>query len=193
MADQDRNITTDEELIDEDKATTTDATADATENAESAVNEVTQESEGAADSAETEDDAENSDPKHAAPKASKKSRGGLFGKKKNVEPVEESEAAREAAKLLAEGLNEDNLNPNMKRIVKKQAEETRRVEKSIENTKSNPAWLVPLFCFFLLLGLAWVVVYYLSGSYPIPNIGAWNLAIGFAIMFLGFIMSMWWR
>ena len=38
-------------------------------------------------------------------------------------------------------------------------------------------------------------VYYLSpsGSWPIPNIGAWNLGIGFALIMIGFLMTMGWR
>jgi hypothetical protein len=46
----------------------------------------------------------------------------------------------------------------------------------------------------LILGLAWVVVYYLSQSkYPIPDIGNWNLAAGFGVLLSGFIMLTRWR
>mgnify|MGYP000659428764 CR=1 FL=1 len=46
----------------------------------------------------------------------------------------------------------------------------------------------------MIIGLIWAVVYYLSpnGTWPIPGIGAWNLAIAFAIIMVGFIMTMWW-
>ena len=50
-----------------------------------------------------------------------------------------------------------------------------------------------LFCALMIIGLIWAVTYYLSGSYPIPNIGAWNLAIAVAIIMVGFLMTMWWR
>ena len=69
----------------------------------------------------------------------------------------------------------------------------RRVEETIKGTKSNPRWFVPLFCALMIIGLIWAVVYYLTSDYPIPNIGAWNLAIAFAIIMIGFIMTMWWR
>ena len=89
----------------------------------------------------------------------------------------------------------DSLSPQMQRMMSRQAENTRRVEETIKGTKSNPRWFVPLFCALMIIGLIWAVVYYLSpnGTWPIPGIGAWNLAIAFAIIMVGFIMTMWWR
>ena len=46
----------------------------------------------------------------------------------------------------------------------------------------------------LLLGLVWVLVFYISGTlYPIPGIKEWNLIIGFGIAFVGFLMTTRWR
>ena len=89
--------------------------------------------------------------------------------------------------------DKDSLSPQMQRMMNRQAESTRRVEETIKGTKSNPRWFVPLFCALMIIGLVWAVVYYLTSDYPIPNIGAWNLAIAFAIIMVGFIMTMWWR
>ena len=89
--------------------------------------------------------------------------------------------------------DKDSLSPQMQRMMNRQAENTRRVEETIKGTKSNPRWFVPLFCALMIVGLVWAVVYYLTSDYPIPNIGAWNLAIAFAIIMVGFIMTMWWR
>lgn len=86
-----------------------------------------------------------------------------------------------------------SLTPQMQRMMQRQAENTRRVEESIKGTKSNPRWFVPLFCAFMIIGLIWAVVYYLSGDYPIPGIGAWNLGIALGIVLIGFLMTMWWR
>lgn len=86
-----------------------------------------------------------------------------------------------------------SLNPQMQRMMARQAENTKRVEESIKGTKANPGWFVPLFCALMIIGLVWAVVYYLTRDYPIPNIGAWNLAIAFAILMVGFLMTMWWR
>lgn len=86
-----------------------------------------------------------------------------------------------------------SLTPQMQRMMQRQAENTRRVEESIKGTKSNPRWFVPLFCAFMIIGLIWAVVYYLTGNYPIPGIDAWNLAIALGIILIGFLMTMWWR
>ncbi|HAM13099.1 MULTISPECIES: cell division protein CrgA [Microbacterium] len=58
----------------------------------------------------------------------------------------------------------------------------------------NPVWFKPIMLGLMLLGLAWVLVFYLSGTqFPIPGIGAWNLVIGFGIAFVGFLMTTRWR
>jgi hypothetical protein len=46
----------------------------------------------------------------------------------------------------------------------------------------------------MLVGLFWVVTFYVTGTdYPIPNIGYWNLGIGFGLMITGFMMTTRWR
>jgi len=64
-----------------------------------------------------------------------------------------------------------------------------------KTTMANPPWFVPLMLGLMLVGLLWVVTFYVSpnGSYPIPNIGYWNLGIGFALMISGFMMTTRWR
>lgn len=58
----------------------------------------------------------------------------------------------------------------------------------------NPVWFKPIMIGLMLVGLVWVLVFYLSGSqFPIPGIQAWNLAIGFGIAFVGFLMTTRWR
>ncbi len=61
----------------------------------------------------------------------------------------------------------------------------------------NPVWFKPIMLGLMILGLLWVIVFYLSGgnnvALPIPGIGAWNLVIGFAIAFVGFLMTTRWR
>ena len=46
---------------------------------------------------------------------------------------------------------------------------------------------------FMLIGLVWIVVYYISGLFPIAGLGSWNILIGFAIAFVGFLMTLRWR
>jgi len=58
----------------------------------------------------------------------------------------------------------------------------------------NPVWFKPIMLGLMILGLVWVIVFYLSGSqWPIPDIGGWNLVIGFGIAFVGFLMTTRWR
>jgi hypothetical protein len=58
----------------------------------------------------------------------------------------------------------------------------------------NPVWFKPLMFGFMLLGLVWIIVFYVSSSlYPIPGLGSWNILIGFGIAFVGFLMTTRWR
>jgi hypothetical protein len=58
----------------------------------------------------------------------------------------------------------------------------------------NPVWFKPVMFGFMLLGLAWIIVFYVSQSvYPVPSLGSWNILVGFGIMFVGFLMTTRWR
>ncbi|MCG2797769.1 MAG: cell division protein CrgA [Cellulomonas sp.] len=58
----------------------------------------------------------------------------------------------------------------------------------------NPVWFVPVMVGLMLAGLAWIVLTYLfQAEYPIPGIGQYNLAIGFALLLVGFGMTTRWR
>ena len=86
---------------------------------------------------------------------------------------------------------------NVKRLANREKDNNRRVQDTIKNAKTNPKWFVPLFVSLLIIGLAWVIIFYATSQsgpgYPIPAIGNWNLLIGFLIMLAGFIMTMWWN
>jgi len=58
----------------------------------------------------------------------------------------------------------------------------------------SPSWWAPAFITLMVLGLLWLMVYYISGgSYPIPGIDWWNIVIGIGIMMVGFLMTLRWR
>ncbi|MFQ6170934.1 cell division protein CrgA [Oryzobacter sp. R7] len=59
----------------------------------------------------------------------------------------------------------------------------------------NPRWFVPVMLGLMVIGLLWVVTYYISGAhqYPVPQIERWNLGVGFALMMAGFLMTTRWR
>jgi hypothetical protein len=59
----------------------------------------------------------------------------------------------------------------------------------------SPRWYAPLMVGLMVLGLLWIVVYYVAGD-QIPfmvSLSAWNFAIGFGLMVAGLVMSMRWR
>lgn len=67
-------------------------------------------------------------------------------------------------------------------------------ERNESGSTPNPVWFLPIMIGLMLIGLVWVLVFYLSNSqFPIPGIGAWNLVIGFGIAFVGFLMTTRWR
>ena len=60
--------------------------------------------------------------------------------------------------------------------------------------RPSPRWYAPLMLGLMVLGLIWIVVFYISQTmYPIPKIGDWNLLIGFGLLLAGFAMTTRWR
>ena len=62
--------------------------------------------------------------------------------------------------------------------------------------EGNPRWLVPVMLGLMVLGLVWVVTYYITsanGGYPVPALERWNLAVGFGLMIAGFVLTTRWR
>ena len=58
----------------------------------------------------------------------------------------------------------------------------------------SPKWLVPVMLANFLLGLIWIVIFYISStSYPIPGIGAWNMLVGFGFVGIGFSLATRWH
>lgn len=67
-------------------------------------------------------------------------------------------------------------------------------EAAIGEKAPNPVWFKPLMFGFMLLGLAWLLTYYISDStLPIAALGNYNIAIGIGIMLVGFLMTTRWR
>ena len=58
----------------------------------------------------------------------------------------------------------------------------------------SPPWLVPLMVACFVLGLLWVVTYYVTQTdYPIGAIGLWNMGIGFGLIIVGFGLATRWK
>jgi Cell division protein CrgA len=61
--------------------------------------------------------------------------------------------------------------------------------------KVSPRWLVPTMLACLLLGLAWIALFYVTGgTTPVQSaLGDWNLVIGFGFIIAGVALSTRWR
>ena len=59
----------------------------------------------------------------------------------------------------------------------------------------SPRWLGPLVLAFLFVGVAWLVVAYITGGEApvIEKFGNWNVAIGFGFIAGGFALATQWR
>ena len=63
----------------------------------------------------------------------------------------------------------------------------------------SPTWYPIVIAVVMLIGLAYMVVYYLTSSGTSPHVpvmadlGSWNFAIGFGVMLVGLVMAVKWR
>jgi len=61
--------------------------------------------------------------------------------------------------------------------------------------KVSPPWVGPAIVACLVIGLAWIVLYYVTqGSVPgMSALGTWNLVVGFVFIIAGVTLSTRWR
>lgn len=58
----------------------------------------------------------------------------------------------------------------------------------------SPTWYPIVMVALMILGLAYIVVNYLSPSLPgMDSLGNWNFAVGFGLMVAGLVMAVRWR
>jgi hypothetical protein len=58
----------------------------------------------------------------------------------------------------------------------------------------SASWWAPVMLALFVIGLVWIVVYYISqAAYPIGALGWWNIVVGFVFIGLGFGMSTRWK
>ena len=58
----------------------------------------------------------------------------------------------------------------------------------------SPKWLAPTMVASFILGLLWIVVFYVVDSHNAPlKIGSWNMLVGFSFIAFGFSLATKWR
>lgn len=56
------------------------------------------------------------------------------------------------------------------------------------------AWVPWVMCGFFLIGLLWIVTYYVTSTkYPMEAWGNWNIVVGFSGIAAGFAISTQWK
>ena len=66
---------------------------------------------------------------------------------------------------------------------------------AVRAVRPSPRWYAPLMVTLMVVGLVWIVVYYVAADKIgfMGTLGVWNFAIGFGAMVVGLVMSMRWR
>ncbi len=108
---------------------------------------------------------------------------------KDATPVKKSgkEASREAAR---------SGNPSKRAKADEAYAEAERQERHKARAQKigNPPWFVPTMLTLMVIGLVWVVTFYITKQqYPIKSWGMWNLGAGFAFILAGFAMTTRWK
>jgi hypothetical protein len=61
-------------------------------------------------------------------------------------------------------------------------------------SKVSPRWLAPTMLSCLVVGLAWIVTFYVSQQkLPIGALASWNLVVGFVFLVGGVVLSTRWH
>ena len=84
-----------------------------------------------------------------------------------------------------------------KKVQKQHAQQEQAHAVEVTNLREelvNVFWLAPVMVASFIIGLIWIVIFYVSQTlYPIPGIGAWNMIIGFSFIAVGFSLATKWR
>jgi Cell division protein CrgA len=84
--------------------------------------------------------------------------------------------------------------PESRKRKKKEDRLTQVEVAPLDETVESPKWLVPVMVASFIIGLIWIVIFYMTETlYPIPDIGAWNMMVGFGFIGVGFTLATRWR
>ena len=179
------------------EVTATDATGD-TETVEVTEIEVT---ETGADEDTDAEETDTDDDAAASAKDEKKSEGTAKDSKDRVSKDKDSKDSKadsakskdaKGGKKTAAKRTSRSGNPAKRSQGRKTASYTS--EAGQQTIKPNPRWFLPVLIGLLLVGLIWLVTFYITqGAFPVEAWGNWNILIGFAFFVAGLIMSTRWR
>ncbi|WP_156727737.1 cell division protein CrgA [Streptomyces apocyni] len=80
------------------------------------------------------------------------------------------------------------------RIRKKKDDYTPPSRQATSVKLTNRSWVAPIMLALFLVGLAWIVVFYVTDTtLPIEAIGNWNIVVGFGFIAAGFGVSTQWK
>ena len=137
-----------------------------------------------ADKSGTSEDKKASDEKSGKKKTDKKAEDkGTSGAKQKNRKSAPAKKSKNAAK---------SGNPAKRASARKQTKY--QSGSSDTSVRPNPRWFLPTMLGIIILGMLWLIVFYLSGGeFPVKVWGNWNLLAGFGIMVVGLAMSTRWR
>lgn len=111
--------------------------------------------------------------------------------------VNKKSAAKAPLKSKSNAMKARSGNPALRGEVYRELKEARKPQKiQLNNVGPNKLWLVPTFLGLMIIGIAWIVIFYLSasiGGYPLPVLGYLNLLVGFLFIIVGFIFTTKWK
>lgn len=103
-------------------------------------------------------------------------------------------------KLTATPEDDSSLPKKRKEKLSKRKEKPAKVSKERNSEDAlNPVWFKPVMFGFMIIGLFWIITYYVtSAQFPLGaatplNLSNWNILIGFGIAMIGFMMSTRWK
>jgi hypothetical protein len=103
-------------------------------------------------------------------------------------------------KLTATPEDDSSLPTKRSKKLSKREPKIEKVAKSRNSEDAlNPVWFKPVMFGFMIVGLFWIITYYVtSAQFPLGaatplNLSNWNILIGFGIAMVGFMMSTRWK
>lgn len=76
----------------------------------------------------------------------------------------------------------------------KKSSDGKKVDKRKPVRLESPRWLVPTMIAAFIIGLVWIVAYYVAPDAPvISTLGWWNVIVGFGFFTVGFVLSTKWK